>query len=683
VNNTVNLTVNDPIRHHDYKGSRPLRRMPKEWDSKEFIAWDGEGIAVKPAQQATEFIGTWAKTYFDIHGEWPEHYGELYDIEVPTAQPYVLLANSYGDQLIRREGLKTIDCFEFLLQTKRTIPNSIFVGFGFNYDIAQMLADLPIKRLEEIYRTNRTRFGHYRIQWWPRRWLTVSNKLTKETVTVYDVFGFFQTSFLLACEKYLGKNDPRLILIKEGKEARDQFSWEELEEFIIPYNQTELEMLVEMMNILRHDFHEVGLDLDKWYGPGAVANQLFTKHHLKDMMAEDLPWEILNASQYGYAGGRFEQFYLGLYQGRIYEYDIRSAYAAAVAKLPTLSRGYWEFAETFEPNSFGIWFINYHSESNHNRPQPLFCRKKDGRISFPNEVQGWYWTPEACLVPEFIECGYIWRNESNSKAFPFIEGIYDQRREYITQGLSSERALKTILACIYGKLAQVVGDGKPKWHQLEWAGWITSYTRAAIYKAILLNPGAIIAAETDAVFSTSPLSLEVGTGLGQWELKEFKSIAYLQSGFYYAVTDDDKIVCKYRGMDRDRTTGQPVGLPYRTVLDHLSNSRAYKHGKTPSLHSSTTRFVNIGLALNTSAVFRSWETKDKKIFLDQNPKYAKRYHLNCEKCQEGYSLADCLHPLSIGGYSGFSHPHPLPWVVGEQDENYENNLLQENLDRWQ
>ena len=270
--------------------------------------------------------------------------------------------------------------------------------------------------------------------------------------------------------------------------------------------------------------------------------------------------------------------------------------------------------------------------------------------------------------------------------------------EYKKDGNSAERALKLILNSLYGKTAQTVGGilehpkgecspdrycihikAPPKWHQLEYAGYITSHCRAKIYQAMQLNPSAIIAAETDAVFSKEPLDLPLTDNLGDWELKEYKSIVYLQSGFYYAdtgeeppadtpieatSTDGTLIKCRFRGLDSDRDTKQPVGLPYRLVLDHLHKPVRPLARKTPALHSDATRYIGLGLGLRTASTWRSWETVPKAISIDGNRRSNKRFHLrqHCPNCLDGDTLYDSLHPLRIGGYEGKSYARKLPWI---------------------
>jgi hypothetical protein len=641
----------------------------RAWDYREFIAWDGEGTAVDGEM--------------DIAGN------TLY-----FPQPYVMLANSKGGLIKEQGGLSTRDCFELILNTKKEYPESIFVGFGFNYDINQMLADIPQECLERLYEKGTLACGGYWMEWRPRKHFIIRHRKTKRSAIIYDVFGFFQTSFLQACKEYLGADDPDLTIIEKGKEARASFSWEELDEKIIPYNKLELDMLVRVMIQLRKDLHSVGIDPSRWHGPGAIANEVLRKYCVP--ISRDVPEEVLDASQYAYAGGRFENFGLGRHAGSVWEYDIHSAYPAAAIQLPDLSDGAWEYVESFEPESFGVWSIEYrygNESDRYNRPHPLFCRSENGSISYPPEVSGWYWTPEARLVPDSVRGGWVFRRGGEAKPFAFVEGLYDERRILKSQGSSAQRALKLILNSLYGKLAQTVGGTKqkpPRWHQLEYAGYITSYTRAMIYRAISINPSAIIAAETDAVFSTEPLDLPVTDELGDWEQKEYAEITYLQSGFYYARRANDpegeKIVCKYRGMDRDRKTMQPVRLPYWKILDHLANYSGSKYQFTPDLLTYTTRFIGLGMGLKTDATWRSWPKEPKRVSLDQRPWCNKRYHLSeeCPECQAGKTMFDCLHTTLVGGYAGKSFARSLPWRhVKEEKEEESWHDAPESWEEWQ
>jgi hypothetical protein len=690
----VEYILDSVIRQKNFRSKGHRQGSAVGWNKKEFIAWDGEGITHDEPVDAG--LGRYHKL-----GERDVWIDFKYRA---TPQNYVLLDNSKGSHITNKDGLPTVRCLDFLLDTKAQYPQSIFVGFGFNYDVNQILKDLPEHCLWQLHDNNKSWFNGYRIKWIPRKFFQVSHRKTKRSMILYDVFSYFQSSFLSVCKDYLGEDDPQLDIIQKGKEARELFEWEELDEFILPYCDTELAMLVRIMNILRQNFHDVGINPGRWHGPGAVANVVLRQH--KITVSRDIPSEVLDASQFAYAGGRFESFALGRHSDTVWEYDINSAYPEAITQLPDLSNGRWEYVDRYEPDSFGVWSINYRANDGPwyeaDRPQPLFCRSRGGSISYPCKVQGWYWTPEANLVPDSVKGGWIFRANEDTRPFAFVKEMYEQRRLLKQQGNSTERALKLILNSLYGKLAQTIGgiDKPPPWHQLEWAGFITSYTRAKIYEATQLNPSAIIAAETDAVFSTEPLDLPESEELGDWKMKLYKEIVYIQSGYYYAIKPSGEIICKYRGMDKDKETQQPLGLPYEKVVKHLDEWTARLPGhRSLGLESHTTRFIGLGLGLRTNSVWRSWEKRDRNISIDMKPNKwvlaQKRNHISaeCPLCLSGISMAKCLHPTVIGGHAGRSYARSIPWRSIHEDTdidweewcemNPEMKEWGDDMDKWQ
>jgi len=658
---------------------RSHRKLETQWDRQDFIAWDGEGTKPqvgKPGNKSRirKNPENGHTILIRVNNPTPD--------TAPIPQPYVLFGNSKGDEIIKEGGLETIKCLELLLDSKKKYPETIFVGFSIGYDINQILKDLSEFHLKQIYTTNGTFWKGYKLQWYPGKWLYISHKKTKRRVKLFDVFGFFQSSFLVACEKYLGKNHPLFLTMQEGKKQRSAFTFDQLD-YMIKYYHSELQLLVELMTALRIDLHNAGIHLSSWHGPGAVASKVFQQFNIKQAKAE-CPEEVNEAAQYAYAGGRFEQFYCGRYSNTVYEYDINSAYPSAILRLPSLSEGNWEYVSTWEPETFGIWYCEYNPKTKgrpKDLPEPLFCRNKNSLITYPTKVEGWYWTPEASLVIDSVRYGWVYR-ENGERPFSFVKGMYEERRKYKSEGNSTERALKLALNSMYGKMAQRVGHAegkKPAWHQLEWAGYITSYTRAKIYEACMQKPDAIIAIETDALFSREPLSLPISNSLGDWEETIFDEISYLQSGFYYAIEHgSQKVICKYRGLDKDPKNQFPRNLDYETICKYLKQSGKHR-GRGFTLKSTTTRFNGLGLSLNTHAVWRAWETKPRFLAIGGDEKGSKRTHgTHCYKCALDYDMYETIHPCRINGYWGKSHKHTLPWL---EEENIFQKMDQEDL--WQ
>lgn len=616
---TITLRELPPPKRHN-------RGTKKKFASREFVAWDGEGI-----------------TYPG-------------DIQ----QSYVLLGASTGDRQTAR-SLSTLDCLELLLEVGERNRDSIHVGFAFQYDVNMILRDLNRTELHRIYHTNHCKWGGFSIQYFPGKWLNV--KQGERRIRLYDVFSFFQSSFVVACEKFLGADDPELVGIREGKQARSSFEFHQLDTFIIPYWEAELRLLVRLMDSLRNDLTQAELFVTSWHGPGAVASTTFKKHKIQLAKCETPP-EVQRASQFAYAGGRFEQFMCGHYDSRVYEYDINSAYPSAIAELPNLSSGHWEQVDEFEPDSFGIWNVRYVNVPREMffDPEPVFFRNRHGQVSYPDYVQGWYWTPEASLIPESVSSGYVFRPDPGTdRPFRFVEDMYRIRAEWKQSGNSAERALKLALNSLYGKMAQRKGwettERAPQWHQLEWAGYVTSHCRAKLYRAMMQSPDTVIALETDAIFSTKPLDLPIGDGLGEWSESAFDWITYVQSGFYFA-GEGGSTIERYRGFDRG-------SISHATILSYLGiRPKDRKGNPNDSVVGLTTRFVGMGSALHTSAVWRSWDTAERVIRVGDG---GKRWHSEraCPECRENLSMTEALHHLQMRPGGGPSHPHKLPWVEEE------------------
>ena len=643
---------------------------------RQFIAWDGEGITYDSSPQ----------------------------------QSYVLFAASTGDfrTTSSPQGLSTFDCLELLFRVERQNPTAIHIGFGFSYDTNQILNSFS---RDELMRLDiATKFGRtfkwrddIKFKIHPGKLFQVSRPDgdTRITVRIYDTLGYFQTSFINVVKKY---SPERLSEIESGKGARGDFRYEDIEE-ITRYCLAENSLLVEIMEKIRGDLWAIGLNPRDWHGPGAIASASLKFHQIKQHMGETPP-EVKRIGQYAYQGGRFEDLWAGYHKGKIWEYDINSAYPSAIQCLPSFKEGFWEHTTKFEPGVFGVWNISFRAGRcepgdffrRYYWAFPLFFRTRKGRIVYPPTTQNWYWQPEAELLVdcagagEFFDIreGYVWRG-TDEKPFSWVEERYNERLA-IGKDSGGGRVIKLELNSLYGKMAERVGwykpgDKIPSHHQLQWAGYITSSTRAKLYRAYLQNPEAIIAFETDALFSRAPLDLPISSKLGDWSETTFDEILYVQSGFYF--TDS---VARYRGFDKGSLTFERV----MEWLDKLEPRNQWDK-KAPKLFGPTHRFVGYRRALKTKERWRSWVSEEREITIGL---HGKREHFlwPCPGCRNGKKWSETMHPLQHH-HSGWgemftpgelpqSHPHSVPWLDldfdGELDyddwrENKEMGLLDGSL----
>lgn len=629
------------------------RTRPPSADEREFVFWDGEGAR---------------------------------SLVRPGRQNYVLFGNSEGEYVQDTE-LHTKQLLAFIIEQGRKFPHAFHVGFAFDYDVNMILRNLSPEAFRILRRKGSVRYGEYRIEHIPHKWFQVSwygsnypaNRRDRITVRIADMFGFFQCSFLKAIKSYL-KGDSILDtidIIERGKKERNNFTYDQIE-FITDYWRTEGEAGRLLAHKLREYLYDVGLTVKQWYGPGVLANWGYRQHRIDKHKREPDP-EVYDASRYAYAGGRFERFQIGRFQHG-WGLDINSAYPYAISKLPSLAEGVWSHTGATTPEKiveFGVYHVRMTGAPVSSKVSPLFHRDRAGNISFPFITDGWYWSPEIATLRGRTDVEIVegWEYTGwESRPFDFVAEMYAYRRELKRLGIGSEKAIKLFLNSLYGKMAQRVGwertGGPPTWHQLEWAGWVTSATRAKLFSVMRRIPqDQLIAVETDGIYTTcdpARLGIEHSVELGGWEISPFDEIRYVQSGMY-AKGYQGKWETKYRGLDARSIT--PLSLR-RHLRELQPNSTEW-----PMLSGPTTRFVGYRQALWREEMnmgpmkvhMCSWETKDKDLSAGSA---GKRIHSTklCNACAQGATAWEAPHQTVIRSNSlmeAQSQKHDIPWLDHE------------------
>lgn len=579
----------------------------------------------------------------------------------PAQTTYYLFGNSDGEY-VASPSLTTVECLTLLIQ--KSDKDAIHFGFAFGYDVNMILVDLSKNHLRILKEKGSVIWKRWRIEYLPRKWFLVTDRPTSKTVRIWDPWSFFMTSAVQAWKQYNVDVSDELVA---GKETRSDRGYAELEDDLTYWREENI-AYVKLLEKLRESLHAAGLYISAWHGPGAIASYSMAKHGIAKCMAPT-PNDVNNASQYAYGGGRFELFKVGRANCKVFEYDINSAYPFAIAQLPNLARGRWKHVRSVSDIArFGLYKVAFTLNpfdpiSNFHKPMPFFHRDSRGGISFPCVVETWVWSPELWGKRNFpgITINEGWEfieDDPTDKPFDWLAENYEIRKQYKQEGNQAQLALKLQMNSMYGKMAQRVGWNEekrkpPKWHQIEWAGWVTSYCRSMVFRAGLLAGNDIVAFETDAVFSTRSIreSLDIGNGLGQWEETIFNDFVYLQSGARFGLTEDGTWEEKYRGFDRG-------SIRLDDVLRVLGND--------PSewiVKGTTKRFVGFAQALHQD--FSKWRRFefDKERFLQIGGE-GKRRHMAkmCRACTNGTPANQTFHDAALGNpIGGKSVKHYLPW----------------------
>lgn len=580
------------------------------------------------------------------------------DGEALETGEYVLLCASTGDTLVNLDGISTLQAFEFLLSLKARNPHSILVAFGMNYDVNMILRDVHRAKLTALWNTNTCEWRspdgtYYRLEWIAGKRFRIgtgSKRLdTFRGVTISEVFGFFQTSFVTALESWnIADEDGALERIVSGKAERGGFQASELPE-ITRYCLAECRMLVALMNELRRVFYSAGIRPQSWNGAGAAAAAALRRHNVKayHRSDEDLPRPLRNAIMSAYYGGRSEVFWQGLV-GDCVGYDINSAYPAEATRLPSLL-GVWQRVTTYDPlHPFAIWDVEW--ETNYNAPVQPFPYRSRKEITYPYAGRGWYWADEVrsamALHGESIRVlrGYTYHPDTSAHPFDFVHDYFSLKREAKREGRAEEKAYKLALNSLYGKLAQGTGynDTVPWQRSYVWAGMITSGTRARLLQIAANAPESVVFMATDGIvfLREGAPALATGKELGELERSEYPNLFVAQSGIYYATDDDGTEVFKCRGLFKQEVHFDKLIAGWREYGPYYSDPTEGR------------RFVGLGTALMRTdpprwEIWRSWPLMTRRIKLHPDRKFV------------DHSLADSLLLREI------PVPDRVRWVAPE------------------
>lgn len=509
-----------------------------------FIGCDGEGAGGR-------WIESDALSLFDLM-----HETDQITTRRKWQQDYKLFRMGARYMLSEGGPLKTREILEFILQAPDT---GIYIGYYFDYDVTMILRDIDEDIANQVFRQNSfngiTVWGDFAIHYLPKHKFGIGRpyylrdgrvKIQKGTYRViYDVGKFFQCAFVKALQQWNIVSDAELNLIQEGKDRRGKDVGDEnaaVQDRDIEYNRLECEHLASLMERFRDACVLGDCVPAQWIGPGQIASTLLRAHKIP--VKNDLKIQYGDRWAAAFYGGRFETSIVGRYPNAVYEHDIRSAYPAAMLKLPCLqcatqSTGYG----LSDVTEYCVAEIVFHHSSGV-QWGTLPIRSRDGSLSFPRSGRGIYAGPEilaAIKLGAEIEVGNVYRIEPHCDhvSFDWLPGLFNFRRSL---GPTKGIALKLGLNSMYGKLVQRIGAA-PYFNPV-WSTLITSYVRAELLHAIAHNPKSVLMLATDAVYSTEPLPLPIGNELGQWETSTADGIFICKPGIY--VAGDKKV--KTRGI---------------------------------------------------------------------------------------------------------------------------------------
>lgn len=433
----------------------------------------------------------------------------------------------------------------------------ILVGYSINYDIQRLVRTLPLtliaalldRKMVPIQAGDR----RFAVRYTPHKCLEVIER-GGTAFRLYDVGTFFQQAFVTTCAQWLPDYTDDIAFMSLWKARRGGFEERDREE-IARYNDTENRCLDEVMARLYAAFERsgLGLPLHPW-GPGAVADAALRGHDMAPhyTVGSDYPPDVAAMIECAFFGGRSQVLQAGCFD-QAYDYDLHSAYPAAIAGMLPSATGRWKkVATSAAPRDEAIYRVRWATPLD-NPLTPFPHRGRGGTITYPHAGEGCYWGVEVRAAMSAFPRGSIniveaWHFTANAPScWAWYAALASARVAMKREGKRDlERVAKLVLNSVYGKAAQT----KPapgRWTSLLWAGMITAYCRARVLDLASQNPPAVISIATDGVLTTKPLTVPSDTSLGEWGYGGEGSLFVVQPGVYQLA--DKQRTRGFRGAD--------------------------------------------------------------------------------------------------------------------------------------
>jgi hypothetical protein len=419
-----------------------------------------------------------------------------------------------------------------------------FILWNMNYDARALCAYLPKTVLKKLRRSGRAEHRGYRITWKGKKSFAV-HKGTRG-IRLWDLFPFYQCSLDKAASDYLNERKlgiPRSWLRNMLKYLRDP----KTRRRVIRYGIRDAALTQRLWEIVEAQCIELGVLPYRASSPATIAKRAFADAFKK------LSSNKVNSGnrifQKSFYGGRTEIYQRGNV-GRVYAYDIHSAYPSVLASVPDPSLcklARWTPGDTRKPATrdvaYGSYRITAHIPLDDPIP-PLPYRCADDSLIFPTGVfHTWTDATTLRLLREYrythkVHYGLEWiLDRGRKRLFPDISRWYRVRQ----QNPALKLAAKIVLNSLYGKCAEqirikgehrgiyidegmIYEDGKywrtfkaPARHTcFAVASAITAGCREIAFRAMRHAPQSIVACHTDGILSRVPLPLRFGDAMGTW-----------------------------------------------------------------------------------------------------------------------------------------------------------------------
>ena len=518
---------------------------------------------------------------------------EWVGLDTETTDGWVRVLATSEEEFI--ESRDSADLIDFIYQ--RLGPDRPGVFYNLKYDAGCILKTAAMLDGAGV-RSKEFTVGGYRIKLIPGKALTIAPTDARGWGSVrvcYDAAQFYPGGLERNAAKVLGrhKSDTELSLDRAriGSEAG---YYEAHREDIIRYCIQDCKLTRDLMAKFQADVREaLGVYPKTWYSGASIAKAYLAQVYQNPFY--DWPIDLIADSVAAYRGGIFTTPVLGRTENAV-EYDINSAYPAALAHLPDLRDITPQATNRRHDDALlGLYLVNVRYDGT----LPYYTQR--GNTIYPVSMEplpAWLTDIEIVRYPQVeVVRGWEWFGKKWSFLERPITEAYKARQALKKAGDSRERAYKTALNSMYGAFAETK-EGWTKQTNLVYAAWTAGYIRDYIRDLIKMSGGMenTLTVATDAVFFRKDPKIPESEVLGD-----------LKVGFRGTV------VSYMNGMRLEN--GSIVSRGFRSLTP-----RMLVEAKGPSLRVKETGPLPLvkGIVRNDVSRVGSWVTEEKEIDLRTN-----------------------------------------------------------------
>lgn len=409
-----------------------------------------------------------------------------------------------------------------------------FVCYNLKYDMGALLQVLPKRALQELREEGTVTHAGY-------QWTTLGNRaLTirrgKNSIHIYDVWPFFQTSLDKAARVFLGrgKMDQDVSEYTRPFVRRNRAT-------IIDYCRRDAELARDLISVFLRTVEGFGVFPRKLYSPAHVSWTYFRTHcpyiHVKRFWA--LERDVLRYACAAYNGGKFEVTRKG--PGSYHEYDISSAYPYEISNLIDIRAAKVDRSKAYRKDA-AYSFYEVSAEIPMTLHSPVVvkhgpvCRFPVGsirRVITKGEMEYLRRHKVKLRIHSAI---HLMVDKIEHPYRAEIQRLTELKARYKREGdLLRYQTVKLFLNSFYGKMVQLI-EKKGQLHA--GAAWnpiygaeITARCRIRVTELQQSYPE-ICAVHTDSILSTVPIDLPASGALGEWEHSVSGDGIILGTGIY-------------------------------------------------------------------------------------------------------------------------------------------------------